>query len=431
MKLWFAIVCSLFALCLVSAQAGTLDRGESAPKGWRDHVFRANFAFPSKARLEVRPWDAINFRSAPSDYLNAVLHYAMEGQDLEHWNLRRNKIRRWVHVPWLGPGVNGREFIHGLTRGRDLKPRELGPKQLRCRQNWALAFYNDVGGSVLGKIWGRGQHQPELSALPFPPGTVAVKLVFTQATVEDDLRLQSAPEILANIHADNTASATACANATLDDGVGAPRAPQKLRLIQVDVAVREVRASYKTGWVFGSFRFDGRLPGKDPWSKLAPLGLMWGNDPLLGDAEVLRGDRPRQTIMASVGIEFGRGGRMNGVVDERQSACSSCHMAAQWPSVAPMTAPAPWADGKCWYRNVDGRYPFGFPPGQRDGCGDPAALKELTPLDFSLQLAIALRNWSLNATQHSPKIKTTLGRLNRLSSDELEVNGLHALALRR
>lgn len=303
--------------------AARLDRIEKPPAAWRGPVFAPRFDYPGSANADVYAWQAISFRKEPELYLRALLDYALSGQDREHWRLAGNGLRRWYHVPWLGPGANGREFIHGLTRARDLAPGELGEDQTACRQNWALAFYNDVGGAALGKIWGQGRRDPDLSALPFPSGTVAVKLVFTEATVADDARLAGAPEIEANIHIDHAPGDGMCASAVDNGGKPAARAPRRLRLIQVDVATREDRASYKTGWVFGSFIYDGRRAGDDPWAKLEPMGLMWGNDPQLTDADAADGAKPRQSIVFDVAAGFGRGGRMNGVVDERSSACSS------------------------------------------------------------------------------------------------------------
>lgn len=411
-----------------SAFAGPLDRIESPPTGWRGPIFTPRFDFPKAAKTEPHPWTATSFRKEPERYLNALLAYALEGQDRIHWRLRANKARRWYHVPWLGPGASGREFVHGLTRARDLAPGELGPAQISCRQNWALAFYNDIGGKVLRQIWGTGAREPDLSALPFYDGTVAVKLVFTEATASDDPKLAGAPELNANIHV--ARASTGCAPAVAPSGEPAPRTPQTLRLIQLDLAVRDDRASYKTGWVFGSFRYDGSRPGADPWQKLVPMGLMWGNDPQLGDADAAAGVSPRQSIVFAAGKGFGRGGRMNGLVDERSSACSSCHMAAQWPAVAPMTPPPAWHDARCWFRNLDARYTFGFPPGLKGGCADPAALDNIRALDFSLQLTIALRNWSLERTKHSAIAQTRIGRLKR-TGDKLYVDGFESITLKR
>ena len=408
-----------------------LDRIEPAPKGWRGPVFAPRFDYPASAGADVYPWQAVSFRKEPERYLRTLLAYALSGQDREHWRLAANPLRRWYHVPWLGPGANGREFIHGLTRARDLAPGELGAAQTACRQNWALAFYNDVGAAALGQMWGHGGRDPDLSALPFPAGTVAVKLVFTEATVADDPRLAGAPELEANIHVDPLPDDAACVRSAGADGKPTARSPRLLRLIQVDVATREDRASYKTGWVFGSFIYDGRLNGGDPWAKLKPMGLMWGNDPQLADAAAAGGAKPRQSIVFEAGAGFGRGGRMNGVVDERASACSSCHMAAQWPTVAPMIAPAEWAQGRCWFRNLDARYPFGFAPGQRRGCADLAALRQTQSLDFSLQLAVALRNWSLERARGTKPVRTAVGMLARGRGEMLKVDGLDIVPLRR
>jgi hypothetical protein len=421
------ITIAVFIALAGGADARSLDRIEKPHAGWRGPVFTPRFDFPVAAKVEARPWRDISFRKDPERYLQTLLVYALEGQDREHWRLRANKVRRWYHVPWLGPGANGREFIHGLTRARDFAPGELGPAQSECRQNWALAFYNDVGGATLGRIWKRGGRDPDLSALPFPDDTIAVKLVFTEATADDDPKLAGAPELQANVH---IAARGSCAPATKPWGKAAPRAPRMLRLIQLDLAVRESRATYKTGWVFGSYRYDGTMPGRDPWAKLAPLGLMWGNDPALSDEAAAAGAGPRQSIVFDAGRGFGRGGRMNGLVDERGSACSSCHMAAQWPTVAPMTAPAAWADAKCWFRNLDARYAFGFPPGAKGGCADPMALEKVRALDFSLQLTIALRNWAMERTKGGAPTPTRVGTLKR-THGELSVDGLESVAIKR
>jgi hypothetical protein len=418
MRIWATFLWLVLLSSSAVAAPSRLDRMEQAPAAWTGPAFQPSFRFPSMATSAGRPWLAISFRNEPERYLRTLLDYALEGQDRVDWKLAANRVRGWYHVPWLGPGANGREFIHGLTRARDFAAGELSPAQTSCRQNWAIAFYNDVGGTALARIWRRvakGQGDPDLRGVPFPVGTVAVKVVYTEATADDDPRLAGAPELLANIP-------PSCA--------GGVRTPRTLRLLQFDIAARETRASYKTGWVFGSYIYDGRRPGSDPWAKLVPLGLMWGNDQLLSDADVSKGAKPRQSIVFDAARGFGRGGRMNGLVDERSSACSSCHMAAQWPSVAPMKAPADWARGRCWFRNLDARYPFGFAPGDAGGCGDPSAIEKIWPLDFSLQLAVALRNWSMERANTRIARATKIGKIRR-DGDTLYVNDLVSLPLRR
>jgi hypothetical protein len=423
---------ALLLFCFASAASAfaggeRLDRIEAPPQGWQGPVFVPRLDYPALPADDVFPWQAISFRKEPERYLRAVLDYALEGQDRGHWRLAANPVRRWYHVPWLGPGAGGREFIHGLTRGRDLAPGELGPGQTACRQTWAIALYNDLGGVILGRIWGRGERTPDLSALPFAVGTVAVKLVFTEASATDDPRLAGAPEVEANIHVDAHPDDGACTPSVDADGKATMRSPRRLRLLQFDVAVREERASYKTGWVYGSFVYDGRLPGDDPWTKLKPIGLMWGNDPQLSDEAAAAGGKPKQSIVFEG--PFGRGGRMNGVADERSSACSSCHMTAQWPTAAAMTPPAAWPEARCWFRNLDARYTFGFPPDFGRGCSDPAALGKIAPLDFSLQLAIALRNWS-DETVKGKAMRAKFGSMRR-KGDKLFVNGIESVRLKR
>jgi hypothetical protein len=121
---------------------------------------------------------------------------------------------------------------------------------------------------------------------------------------------------------------------------------------------------------------------------------------------------------------------MNGVADNRQSACSSCHMAAQWPSVSPMLAPSDWSEARCWFRNVDGRYPFGFAPDSHEGCGNPVALDKIKPLDFSLQLAIATRNWASFVAKGRSPYRTAAGTFRQGDHGEFVVNGLRSLPLK-
>ena len=423
----YALILQLLA---VSAVADALDRMEAAPKDWHGAGFKPSFLFPAKPAVsDVHPWEAINFRREPKRYLAAVLVYALEGQDRRDWRLDRNLLRRWYHAPWMGPGPTGREFIHGLTRERDFTPGELGSQQVKCRQNWAVAFYNPTGGYVLGRIWNGVAHgrAPDLSHLPFLAGTVVAKLVFTEATADEWPALAGAPEIEANVHTRAHADDAACPVAS-----EAGRGPQQLRLIQIDLAIREPTATYKTGWVFASFVYDGRKAGGDPWAKLEPLGLMWGNDPFLTDADAAAGAKAGESVLFSdLGLgPLGRGRRMNGLVDERTSACSACHMAAQWPTAAHMIPPADWSEAKCWFRNLDARYPFGLEPSATTKCADLPTTSAMVPLDFSLQLAIGLRNWSLAHTKDGVRRRTALGRLKR-DGDKLTVNEVPSVELRR
>ena len=116
----------------------------------------------------------------------------------------------------------------------------------------------------------------------------------------------------------------------------------ELRLLQVDFAVRDERAPI--GWVFGTFMYDCFHEDSrvslwylllrirktllihyiQPWYRITPVGIMWGNDPKFttddyGNKELL----PQETWINPIADErrkslggtrpsWGWNGRMNG-----------------------------------------------------------------------------------------------------------------------
>lgn len=380
--------------------AERLDRREQPADDYVGPVFKPSYAFPTALVNEPRPWEAIDFKAQPDRYMMAVLAYVLEGQDTARWDVAANSVRVWYHMPWMGPGGAGREYISGLTSERRSRKQELGPNQLKCRQNWAVGFYNPVGGYTLGKVWGRvaagTSNEPDLSALPFRRGTVVAKTLYTQATADEVPLLAGAPTIQAHIVKDDAPDDDLCPGDTTPIGQPAAREEQALRLLQLDIAVRDPRATV-TGWVFGTFVYDGRLPGPNPWQKLRPVGLMWGNDPGLTDAAAAAGSKPSEGVFLSdfgIGRHFGRGGRVNGPVDNPTSSCLSCHATAQSPVTSGMAPSAgmPWAVAKCWFRNLPATQAFGAAP-SATSCGQTSA--DQRSLDYSLQLAVGVRNVAL------------------------------------
>lgn len=365
---------------------------DNIPTGHTGSVFVPSFAFPAtNPETGPYPWERKSFRTDPKAYLAAVLGYVFEGMDTTTWRVDLNPSRKWYHVPWMHLGSKGREFMHGLTRERSSPKGELGSGQKRCVQNWAVGFYNPAGGVTLGEIWGDGTQPPVPAKARFPVGTVVAKLLFTHATETEVPMLAGAPRWQANVHDPAKLDTRGCPE-EID------RVAAEVRLLQLDVAVRDKDANSTTGWVFGTFVYNGALSGSDPWAKLEPVGLMWGNDPDLSDADVLSGKKPEQGIVLSnlgFGREFGRGGRMNGPVDNSRSACLSCHMTAQYPTLfsemAPPAALTDWNLVKCWFRNLKPEETFGHAPVQGQPCGGTVA--GLVSTDYSLQLAIALRNY--------------------------------------
>ena len=407
-----------FAIWAAQAQPvpGLLDDMEQPPAGYSGPLFQPSYDFPAAMPApEPRPWEAIDYEAEPAKFMEALLLYFLEGQDRGRWTVGSNSVRKWYHMPWMGPGGTGREFVSGLTSERRSRPGELGPNQAKCRQNWAVGFYNPVGGHALGQIWSQvaaGQSdEPDLSKLPFPVGTVVAKVLYTEAD-ENDTRpigqtaslLAGAPTIEARIIEDPDPADTACPQPE-KNGKPAPRVATTLRLLQLDIAVKLPNPRNRSEWVFGTFIYDGRLPGSDPWTKLRPVGVMWGNDPGLSDQMAASGTKPASSIVLSdfgLGRAFGRGNRLNGPVDNPKSSCLSCHSTAQSPSGAPM-APGEnlaWDKGaSCWFRDLDPVTAFGKLPTATQ-CGvDSASLKSL---DYSLQLALGVRNARIAAANRNP-----------------------------
>lgn len=310
---------------------------EQPPSWWPNHkpIFELSSNYPqTKPTGEPQPWKSIDFRTQGFDYLRTVLAYIYEGNippDREAtWDVQNNSIRKWYHAPWMHVGPYGREFIHGLTRERTSRVGELwrDPPNPEA-QSWAVGFYNPPGGYTVGTVW-RDPKAPHLSAaLDFPDGTVAAKLLFTTADANTVPYLKGAFEWFANIH-----PSVECERGGFDDTSPlCARTVQRVRLLQIDIAVHDERAYNHTNWVFGSFVYDGNSPGKTPWERMVPIGLMWGNDPNVTPSNVLAGYQLQETVINRPAPvqHLGCAGRLNGPVDNPISSCLACHAAATFP----------------------------------------------------------------------------------------------------
>ena len=285
-------------------------------------------------------------------------------------------------------GRNGREGIHGLTREATAQPKQLAPSQVDPFDTYAVGFYNKFGGYTIGQVWHEHYH-PDKSAARFPVGTVVCKILFTQATREQVPYLINPIEwqAFAEIQGDRDHT----------------RKVQTLRLLQMDVMVRDPRAERinGTGWVLGTFCYNGTLGNPDRWRNLVPVGLQWGADPDLDDDEV--NPLPTQTIINHQPETEG---------DDDQPVGANCHLSTragaggstarritlrplayhairrpQYPVIAAMnpefkhSSPEPrgsrgWMR---WFRNLK--------------CGDPFS-EQATSLDFShFQLTNGLKNF--------------------------------------
>nr|VFK40697.1 MAG: hypothetical protein BECKSD772F_GA0070984_106617 [Candidatus Kentron sp. SD]VFK46149.1 MAG: hypothetical protein BECKSD772E_GA0070983_106717 [Candidatus Kentron sp. SD]VFK80896.1 MAG: hypothetical protein BECKSD772D_GA0070982_11752 [Candidatus Kentron sp. SD] len=345
------------------------DYSDQIPKDYTGKKFRLSQDYPSSIpSTPKRPWENIDFTKDPNRYLRIVRKYIYEGMREADWEVDRNDVRKWYHVPWMHVGGNPREFIHGMTRERDLNPGELGPTQTQGIQNWAVGFYNDYGGYTIGQVW-KNPAKPDPASARFPIGTVVAKVLFTAATIDHIPALEGTVEWQANI------------NATTDKD--SPKEIQTLRLLQMDFGVRDARANGTTGWVLGTFVYDKRANGVDGWDKMVPVGLMWGNDPSITPTDIANGATLQETFLNPDAPDYaknrlGWAGRLNGPVDDPESACLSCHSTAQWRPKAPMTPTGTEQERLRWFRNLK--------------SGQTFTEGEIS-LDYSLQFAISIRNF--------------------------------------
>ncbi|WP_395697192.1 hypothetical protein [Methylocella sp.] len=202
------------------------------PANWHGHVFALSQDYPTTVSSDTTPWLAFDPKTQPQQYLQAVLDYFYEGNlqanDENSFDPKLNSQRMWFNAPWqdFSLDVNAREPIHGLTRERVSRPFELGPMQSHEWNNYAVGFYNALGGSVIGKVWADHGRPDASQAGNLPEGTVAAKLLFTTAPVSEVPFLQGAPEWDAYIYA-NPNDPNPNARTT--------RAVQKVRLLQIDM----------------------------------------------------------------------------------------------------------------------------------------------------------------------------------------------------
>jgi hypothetical protein len=316
-------------------------------------------------------------------YLLAVRSYCFEGNVEVDWNVQKNAKRKWYHAPWQHWGRGGREGIRGLTREATAQPGQLAPTQTDKFQTYAVGFYNDLGAYTIGQVW-HDQYNPDPKKARFPVGTVVFKLLFTQATTGQVPYLHPPVEWLAFAEVSDKDQR---------------RTVQRLRLLQMDMMVRDDRVLRinGTGWVFGTYCYNGKLSSTNPYENLVPVGLQWGNDPNVKEDMVNR--QPEKTIINSKLKEtainpspdlpaqhLGWNGRLNGPADYYASSCMSCHSTAQYPvqrDQSPDFMKRKIEHGSeewmIWFRNLR--------------CGEPFS-KNSNSTDFSLQLAIGIQNFN-------------------------------------
>jgi hypothetical protein len=354
-----------------------------------------------------------DFRQDWRTYMNEARTYCFEGNTNIEWRGQENQVRPWFHMPWQDWGKKGREGIHGLTLEASIRSGQLVKGQEYAKgATYAVGLYNEFGGYAIGKVWEKhDEPDPTYAATQgFPEGTVVCKLLFVnipQEVIDDEIGFLTNP-IQWQAYAYKPGSSG--------------RAVQDVTLIQMDIMVRDERAS--AGWVFGTFQYNGVLDRTSRWENLVPVGLMWGNDPDqtagapqetgksftppgVGETTQINAALDETVVNPDANelppTHLGWEGRLNGPVDNSLSSCMSCHMTASSPErplsptflstefdpdepekpIRPKTNSPRWQEfWMQWFENV----------GWKEGKLEPF-LEAKYPLDFSLQLSDALQSF--------------------------------------
>lgn len=383
---------------------------EYAEKYADQPVFHLKVDFPRERPTRLPEFvERIDFRKNPREYLLAARDYSFDG-NLPNWNPHENKKAQWYHIPWLHPSATGpnayppnggTEGFHGLIKEAPLSPLQLGPGQKGKDGGYsvyAITLVNDLAGYTLGRMWADPDNpDPRVTDRRygggFPPGAVFAKLLFTDAPQGNDTLpflenpLQWQAYITENFWNSSTRKVT------------------PVNLLQMDIAVRDTRADGPdgTGWVFGSFAYNGQVNNPNKFLNLVPIGVMWGNDPEdttnttnpFPPTKTIVNPKLTQTVIFPSDQlppqHLGWNGRLNGPADLNTTSCLSCHITAQYPAVSSLVP--------------DGAVPDGGPNPPAQG-GTPEWMKWFQNLpaatsfdqrtystDFSFQVAISLQNF--------------------------------------
>ena len=308
-----ADVCQTFS-------ASTLNANGVAPAKWRTD-YPAQYPDPR----DQQPWESIKFQTSPVEYMNAVLADARTSFRIVDRKLVGTGQENWWISQWLDYGNSGREPLMGLTKERGPDKGDLSPTSGGKYQVWAVGFYNRAGAAVFGDIFAEPCNPSLPVAVKFPPDTASIKFLFTDASPSEVTYLQGAPEFDAFI--DPAASGSTSLPAT-------GRTKQTVRLLQVDIAVKDPD-SRDTGWVFGTFVWQGPPRGDNLFDNLVPVSLQWGNDPQVYDSSLrqswINPSLQNVTYGWAARPTMGFLGRANGPADNIRSSCLSCHAAARTP----------------------------------------------------------------------------------------------------
>ena len=335
--------------------------------------------FPATSGSDPAPWTTIDFKDKWREYLAAVLSTVKSsGLRIANGKASMAPGHRWWIAPWMDYDEAGREPTHGLTKERKPRADDLAAGVPEGGQIWAVGFYNAKGAQRLRTVFKDPCDPKYPRGQLFAERTASFKLLFTDRDPSLVPYLAGSPTINAMI---DPAGVDGAAPVT-------GRVMRPVRLIQVDIAVRDRRAT-DTGWVLGTYVWKGPAQGDGLFDNLVPVGIAWGNDPGVFDTN-LRESKINPDLAGLLYARQGRAfmgfnGRANGPADNKVSGCVSCHGTAQWPPARNMVgriSDTPTLDQvrthvSTFFKNVKGGSLF------------DAGVANAVSLDYSLQLQTA------------------------------------------
>lgn len=341
-------------------------------------LFKLRDDYPKSVPNSPKPWENWNFKTHTQAYLQKIKAYLYQGMQKADWRPGQNKVHNWYHMPWVTMGRRAREGIRGLNRNADAKPFSLANTQTQPQQKWELSFYNNYAAYQIGQIWCHGETdklklgQPDLTQTEFPEGSFIAKFVFITGSDKQLPFMKGAPTVFANI------------NESIDRK--SPKKVRPVRLVQIDFSIRDKRADSTTSWVMGAFVYDQHAKAglNGAWDKMIPLGVQWGNDPLITPSMVKQGQQLKESVImpnipSYAKRRLGYGGRLNGPLDFYGFSCLGCHSMAQWPKpLAKIPKGNTELEKMHYFRNLKPDEPF---------------QKGHISLDYQLHLENAFRNY--------------------------------------
>lgn len=292
-----------------------MDEGDGPKAEWR-------IDYPERSGTIDTPWLGHNFDDDPQAYMDTVLSQVRPAFKIDDGRLVGVGGEQWWMSLWMDYTSSGRERRMGLTKERGPDTGDLAPGSSDDFQVWAVGFYNAPGATVFGEIFAEPCEPSLPVAVRFPPNTVSIKFLFTDADPDEVTYLQGAPEFKALI------------DPTPASGDPVDRVEKTVRLLQLDIAVKDRRAS-ATGWVFGTFAWVGPNTGDGLFDNLVPVSLQWGDDPGVYDDQVKESWINPDLDGVMYGWDerptLGFNGRANGPADNIRSSCLSCHASARTP----------------------------------------------------------------------------------------------------